>query len=223
MLISIALLALLIFPIAFMDTPTANAATYTSYPFIGAMPNPVGVNQEVLLHVGALTALQYAEDGWAGLKVAVTKPDGTNTTLDCPKTDSTGGTGLLFIPTQVGNYTLKTIFPEQNSTSHLNPTSNLYRAAESDPIVLVVQEDPVQYYPAFPLPSEYWSRPVDAQIREWYSIMGHWLRAPEGFYTPFNDAPTTAHILWTRPLGEDQGGLVGGMSLTDERYAPGRD
>ena len=135
MLISIALLALLIFPIAFMDTPTANAATYTSYPFIGAMPNPVGVNQEVLLHVGALTALQYAEDGWAGLKVAVTKPDGTNTTLDCPKTDSTGGTGLLFIPTQVGNYTLKTIFPEQNSTSHLNPTSNLYRAAESDPIV----------------------------------------------------------------------------------------
>ena len=220
MLISIALLALLIFPIAFMDTPTANAATYTSYPFIGAMPNPVGVNQEVLLHVGALTALQYAEDGWAGLKVAVTKPDGTNTTLDCPKTDSTGGTGLLFIPTQVGNYTLKTIFPEQNSTSHLNPTSNLYRAAESDPIVLVVQEDPVQYYPAFPLPSEYWSRPVDAQIREWYSIMGHWLRAPEGFYTPFNDAPTTAHILWTRPLGEDQGGLVGGMSLTDERYAP---
>ena len=50
--------------------------------------------------------------------------------------------------------------------------------------------------------------------------MGHWLRAPEGFYTPFNDAPTTAHILWTRPLGEDQGGLVGGMSLTDERYAP---
>jgi hypothetical protein len=50
--------------------------------------------------------------------------------------------------------------------------------------------------------------------------MGHWLRAPEGFYAPFNDAPSTAHILWTRPLGEDQGGLVGGMPLTDQRYFP---
>ena len=215
-----AILALLLLPIAFIDTPTATAATYTSYPFLGAVPNPVGVGQEVLLHVGALTALQYAEDGWVGLKVAVTAPDGTNTTLDCPNTDSTGGTGIIFIPTQIGNYTLKTIFPEQNATSHLKPTQNLYRAAESDPLLLVVQEDPVQYYPAFPLPTEYWTRPVDAQIREWYSIMGHWLRAPEGFYAPYNDAPSTAHILWTRPLGEDQGGLVGGMALTDERYAP---
>ncbi len=73
------------------------------------------------------------------------------------------------------------------------------------------------------MPTEYWSRPVDAQIREWYSIMGHWLRAPEGFYAPFNDGPTTAHILWQRPLGEDQGGLVGGMALDDQRYMPIRN
>lgn len=217
---SIILLAILVFPIAFIDTPTATAATYTSYPFLGAVPNPVGVGQQVLLHVGALTALSTAVDGWQGLTVDVTKPDGTKTTLTCPKTDSTGGTGIIFIPDQVGNYTMKTIFPAQNSTNNLVPTSNLYAAAESDPLLLVVQQDPVPKYPAFPLPTEYWSRPVDAQIREWYSIMGHWLRQPEGFYTPFNDAPSTAHILWTRPLGEDQGGLVGGIPLTDQRYFP---
>jgi hypothetical protein len=167
-----------------------------------------------------LTALPNVIDGWQGLTVDVTKPDGTHTTLSCPKTDSTGGTGVVFVPDTVGNYTLKTIFPEQNSTSTGVITQNLYRAAESDPIILVVQAEPVVYYPAFPLPTEYWTRPIDAQIREWYSIAGHWLRAPEGFYTPYNDAPSTAHILWTRPLGEDQGGLVGGFAIDETRYMP---
>ncbi len=217
---SIALLSILILPMAFIEIPNAEAATYTSYPFIGAMPNPIGVGQTVLLHVGALTALTNVVDGWLGLKVEVISPDNKTTIIDCPKTDSTGGTGVTFVPDQVGTYTLTTIFPEQNSTAYGVLTNNLYKAARSDPLELVVQADPVEYYPAFPMPTEYWSRPVDAQIREWYSIMGHWLRAPEGFYAPYNDAPSTAHILWTRPLGEDQGGLVGGMPLTDERYAP---
>ncbi len=217
-LITLMLIAAMSIP--YLTIPTASAATYTSYPFIGAMPNPVGVGQTVLLHVGALTALNNVVDGWLGLKVEVVSPDGKTTLIDCPKTDSTGGTGVTFVPNQVGNYTLTTVFPEQNATSYGVFTNNVYSAARSDSIKLVVQQDPVIYYPAFPMPTEYWTRPVDAQIREWYSIMGHWLRAPEGFYAPYNDGPTTAHILWQRPLGEDQGGLVGGMGLTDQRYLP---
>ena len=220
LLLAIALLALLILPMAYVTIPNTQAATYKSYPFIGAMPNPVGVGQTVLLHVGALTALTNVVDGWLGLTVEVTKPDGTHITLSCPKTDSTGGTGVTFVPDQIGTYTLVTNFPEQNSTSYGSYTNNVYYAAKSDPLELVVQTDPIEYYPAFPMPTEYWTRPIDAQIREWYSIAGHWLRAPEGFYAPFNDGPSTAHILWTRPLGEDQGGLVGGMPLTDLRYFP---
>jgi hypothetical protein len=223
-IISIALLAILVLPIAFIEIPNTSAATYTSYPFIGAMPNPVGVGQTVLLHVGMLTALNNVVDGWLGLKVEIIWPDNHTTTIDCPKTDSTGGTGVVFIPDQVGNYTLTTIFPTQNATSSGVFTNNVYNAARSDSIQLVVQQDPVEYYPAFPMPTEYWTRPIDAQIREWYSIAGHWLRAPEGFYAPYNDAPSTAHILWQRPLGEDQGGLVGGMALDDTRYmASGSD
>ncbi len=218
-IISIAIIAILVIPIAFIEIPDTNAATYTSYPFIGAMPNPVGVGQTVLLHVGMLTALTNVVDGWLGLKVEIVSPDGKTTLLDCPKTDSTGGTGVVFVPDQVGNYTLTTIFPEQNATSYGVFNNNVYFAARSDSMQLVVQEQPVEYYPAFSMPTEYWTRPIDAQLREWYSIAGQWLRAPEGFYTPYNDAPSTAHILWQRPLGEDQGGLVGGMDLTDERYS----
>ena len=163
----IAILLLSVIASSFVCIPNASAqgSRYKSYPFIGAMPNPVGVGQTVLLHVGMLTALNNVVDGWLGLKVEVISPDNKTTLIDCPKTDSTGGTGVLFVPDQVGNYTLTTIFPEQNATSYSVFTNNIYLAAKSDPIQLVVQEQPVEYYPGFPLPTEYWTRPVDAQIR----------------------------------------------------------
>ena len=123
---SIALLALLVFPIIFMEVPSTSASTYTSYPFLGAVPNPVGAGQQVLLHVGALTALRTASDGWEGLKVVITKPDNNTMTLDAPKTDSTGGTGLIFVPDQVGTYYMYTDFPEQTYNN------NVYKAAKSD-------------------------------------------------------------------------------------------
>jgi hypothetical protein len=59
-----------------------------------------------------------------------------------------------------------------------------------------------------PLLSEYWTRPVDAQAREWYTISGSWLYDPDNRFAPYNEGPETAHILWTKPL--TIGGLVGG-------------
>jgi hypothetical protein len=61
--IAITMILIMVIPIALFQLPSANAATYTSYPFIGAMPNPVGVGQQVLLHVGMLTALNNVVDG----------------------------------------------------------------------------------------------------------------------------------------------------------------
>jgi hypothetical protein len=59
-----------------------------------------------------------------------------------------------------------------------------------------------------PLLSEYWTRPVDAQAREWYTISGSWLYDPDNRFAPYNEGPEPAHILWTKPL--TIGGLVGG-------------
>jgi hypothetical protein len=82
-----------------------------------------------------------------------------------------------------------------------------------------VQEEPIPYYPGVPLPTEYWTRPIDDQLREWAPIAGNWLTTPRNFLAIGNDyAPDTAHILWTRPL--TSGGLVGGAlndySATDQ-------
>jgi hypothetical protein len=198
-------------------TAQSNVATY---PFIGAIPNPVGVNQEVLLHVGIPDYLMATSEGWEGLTVTVTRPDGETENLGPYRTDSTGGTGDVYVPTMTGTYTFVTNFPEQD---YNNVT---YLESSSAPLELVVQEERVEYYPSFSLPNEYWSRPIDAQFREWYSISGNWLWGTglssgidqPNSYAPYNDGPETAHILWTKKL--TTGGLVGG-ALYDHAYEDG--
>jgi outer membrane protein assembly factor BamB len=194
--------------------------TVTTYPFINAIPNPVGVNQEVLLHVGITMPLYSAGMGWEGLWVEIKRPDDQTVTITDIKTDSTGGTGVTYKPPIAGNYSLKLHFPEQVTTSTkiagsmalgvVYPAGTVFAASETDWLILVVTQEPRQFYPGFPLPSEYWTRPIDAQIREWSTIAGNWLdasnRNPQ-VVTGNDYAPETPHILWTKQL--TTGGLVG--------------
>ena len=206
--VSYAIVLLLISSVAFplLALPTVLAASQRiPYPFIDAIPNPVGVNQETLLNFGALNYLTDAADSWKGLTISVTKPDGKTDSLGPYNTDSTGATGRSFIPDQVGTYLLQVNFPQQDYRGVT------YVAAKSDVLELVVQTEPLQYYPGQPLPSEYWSRPIDSQLREWGSLGGSWLTVPPNMYMPCNKGPESAHILWTMPIGDAMGGLVGDM------------
>ncbi len=216
--ITIALFLLFAMAVSLVALPSANAqATVKTYPYIGAMPNPVGVNQEVLLHVGITKELFSAEMGWEDLSVTITRPDGVVETISGIRTDATGGTGRVYVPTMAGNYTLVTNFPQQEITATkrgggwfttMFDIGTIMLASKSDPLTLVVQEDPITYYPAHPLPTEYWTRPIDPQQREWYTIAGNWLETPYNHFAPGNeDAPDTAHILWAEP--HTIGGLVG--------------
>jgi outer membrane protein assembly factor BamB len=188
-------------------------ATKTTHAFVGAVPNPVGVNQETLLHIGITDFRTLYHEYFEDLTVTVTKPDGTTETLGPYRTDSTGGTGKIYVPDQIGTYTFKTHFPEQ--TQDYTPSSRIpwdgpvrFLASESEILELVVQAEPVQTYSAHSLPMEYWSRPIDGQLREWSVIAGNWAAAPPGLFAPYNDGPETAHILWARPMA--MGGLAGG-------------
>ena len=218
---TIAFLLILTFAISLISIPVATAqlgVPYVStgksdtYAFIGATPNPVGVGQQVLLHIGITQQLNSVQYGWEGLTVTVTKPDGTNQTLGPFKTDSTGGTGAIFVPEKVGNYTFQTHFPEQRMPTSVGgggfsgygvPANTTMLASDSDVLTLVVQQEAINLYPGVPLPTEYWTRPINAQAREWYTISGSSWMSEE-----FNAAPDTPHILWTKPL--TTGGLVGG-------------
>ncbi|MDH5690477.1 MAG: PQQ-binding-like beta-propeller repeat protein, partial [Candidatus Bathyarchaeota archaeon] len=199
-----------------------------TYAYLGAIPSPVGVNQQVLLHVGITQELRSVAMGWEGLSVSIVDPEGIEISIEDIRTDSTGGTGVAFTPDKVGTYQLQTHFPEQVTTSTKQagsmftgyvPTGTVMLASDSEILTLIVQEESIPYYPGQSKPNEYWTRPIDAQLREWSPIAGSWLFGAGIFggtdvpnrYVPFNeDAPESAHILWTKPF--TIGGLAGGTT-----------
>ncbi len=217
----VTLFLMLIMIVSVTTLPNANAQSRKkTYAFVGALPNPVGVGQEVLIHLGITDSLALTHLKWTGLTVTVTKPDGTTQTLGPFSTDATGGTGTVFIPNTEGTYKLQSHFPEQVNPvgTFFFPEGTIMEASDSDILELRVQETGVPVYPGSPLPTEYWTRPIDVQHREWQVIAGNWLESgsmlttfPYNWpyrYAPYNDAPETAHILWAKPL--TMGGLVGG-------------
>ncbi|MEM3442207.1 MAG: hypothetical protein QXV09_07995, partial [Candidatus Bathyarchaeia archaeon] len=147
------------------------------------------------------------------------------------RTDSTGGTGYVFIPDMPGTYKLQTHFPAQwynfsqfDIFSGQQQNVRIYYEADDSPILeLQVLEGTPTYWPGVPLPTEYWTRPIDSQNREWAVIAGSWLD-PGGIFGQQEakgqeDAPETAHVLWQKPL--QIGGLAGGELSEPAAIFPG--
>jgi len=218
---TIALVLVLTFAALFVALPITTAqvepTTKKAFPYIGAVPNPTWVGHDTLLHVGITEPKQEGAQFWADLTVIVEKPDGTTITLGPVNTDATGGTGLIFVPDQVGTHYLRTHFPAQwyNYTgfSFFGPLSweRLYLEATSEPLALEVMTEPAPGYPDPPPPTEYWTRPIDSQLRSWSEVSASWLNTPTNLYAPYNDGPESAHILWAKPL--TYGGIAGGTEV----------
>ena len=226
---TISLTLLLTISAIFVSLPSVTGQNAKmTYAFLGAVPNPVGKGQTVLLHVGVTQELQTVAMGWEGLSVTIERPDGQTDTITDIRTDSTGGTTVSYTPDMAGSYFLTGHFPEQVTTAQKGagsmftgyvPTGTVMLASDSQVMELVVTEDAIPYYPGQSKPNEYWTRPIDAQLREWSPIAGSWLFGGATFggtdipnrHAPYNeDAPESAHILWTKPF--TIGGLAGGAT-----------
>ncbi len=201
----------------FSILPAQAVASQKTYAISDAIPSTVGLGEEVLLKCGITEALQSQAYGWIGIMITVTAPDGTTQELGPFTTDSTGSTYTLFTPNQAGRYNLTTHFPEQPmpvDTFALERMATVAKGtimlASEESSYFTVTEEPSPQYPSHALPTEYWSRPIDPQLREWAVISGNWLYRPDNSYVDFNnDAPETAHVLWANPL--TTGGLAGGL------------
>ena len=201
---TIAILMILSFAVSIFALPNANAQSKTTtYPFIDAIPSTIGVGQRTLINLGLLNFLNIDGDGW-NVTLTITKPDGTTEIVGPLKTWSTGTVGYSYVPEVNGTYYLECSFDE---TVYRNVT---YAASKTDKLTLIVQNDPVPVYAGHSLPSEYWTRPIDSQLREWFSLAGSWVRIPPNLYAPYNDGPESAHILWAKPVGDTMGGVAGG-------------
>jgi len=96
-------------------------------------------------------------------------------------------------------------------------TSMWYMPSSTDWQELEVQEDFVSSYPDLGLPTDYWTRPIPVQQRSWTWVTGNYpwssvIYYPGGRrlftsnykYTPYVQAPNTAHIVW-----KEQGNIAG--------------
>ena len=221
------------------------ATTNRSFVYIGVTPNTVGVGQAVIIvtwtqdmppDIGETSGAVPSPNGRAGwnnpIVVTITDPDGENSTINMPRTDPVGATWVNYVPETVGTYTLQAYFPGEWKNSSISSARTWYTPDYSQPVNLIVQEEPVPEWQEPPLPDDYWNRPLNSANRQWYTLAGNWLGGaanqypigsgggPSGFFGPGSSAMTenyaygegteTCHILWTNQY------YTGG--LMDERF-----
>jgi hypothetical protein len=238
-------LTLITLPNAIAHNP---AWTISTYAYIVASPNPVGVGQTAYINfwLDKVPPTSIGSWGmmWHNLKLNVTDPDGVTKDLGTFSSDAVGGAWTQYVPEKVGTYTFHFSFPGQvvqyeNPYPYGTPGGmdfiNDTYTGSSATTTLTVQEEPVRStVSGNPLPTEYWARPISSLNREWYSISGNWLGlgsifcgngglydSSNGNFNPYTQAPNSAHVLWTKP--EAFGGQIGGRFGPDETslYATG--
>ena len=207
-------------------SPTANAHTppwkIISYAYLNVAPNTVGVGQTVAVCMWVDTPMPSAtinnDIRRRDYTLTITSPDGKIESKHWDIIiDTTSVQFYQYTPTQVGNYTFKFDYAQQTyiwSGEYQNDTF----LASSRTQYLTVQEDPIAMpLESYPLPTEYWSYPIEGQNIYWYTIASNWLGTPyiigansarPGSYQPDGLAPNSAHIMWTKPV--QYGGIVGG-------------
>jgi hypothetical protein len=226
--------------------------TLDTLSFLSFRPNPVGVDQTILVNmmmVPPLHVSRYISD----YKVTIQKPDGSEVevVMDSYRADATAW--FEYLVDQTGTWKLKFdnpggYFPPGNYTIHMGayfsqqsdtivsfPESVYYEPSSTGWQELEVQEDMVFSWPPADLPTDYWTRPVDPQNREWAPILGWYPWTGRGGgpnwpadtniyanadydFTPYVQGPESAHVVWRRRL--EQSGMIGGDYGTISFYGP---
>ena len=214
--------------IATLPTISAQSASspVPTQAYLSASPNPTGLNQEVTLEMwlGEINPTTLISGGgrWENFTVAITRPDGTSQILG-PFTANTAAFYVTTItPNQLGNYKMTFSFPGQHVVGFNVFTQSIideYFGASTFTQTLTVQQQSASSLPQTPLPTNYWTRPINAQNQLWYTISGNWLAMGgdtfgaksyngTGDFNAYTLGPNSSHILWTKPL--EAGGLMGG-------------
>ncbi len=220
--------------------------TIVSYAYLSVAPNPVGVGQtvDVCMWVDAPLPGAAIENTIRrqDYTLTITKPDGSQEQKNWDVvSDTTGVQFFQYTPNTAGNYTFFFNYPQQTYTWSQANTPGLAAASaafEGDIFLgsnrtktITVQEDPIATpITSYPLPTEYWTRPIEGQNSDWYTIASNWLGAPfiVGAGSAFiggqqlgGSAPTSAHVMWTKPM--QYGGVVGGnnTAVPGEGYYEG--
>ena len=226
----IALFFMIIISSSLYLTPSGQAQSKTqSWALLDVSPDPVGVGQKLSIIMFANPVFPNAavtnDIRRHDYTLTITKPDGKTQTVKWDIIQDTGnGQVYIYTPDQAGNYSFVFSFPDQvytwNSTSAMRQyTGMVFIGATSKTVHITVQEEPLPApITSYPLPTEYWTRPIEGQNTDWWAIASNWLGSPyiagntdHQIFQPDGIAPNSPHVMWTRRLSD--GGVVGGGNV----------
>lgn len=202
------------------DPVTGQPANYTVVPiaYISASPNPVGVNQTLLVNMW-ITFPSGEGKFMNGYSVAITKPDGSTATVTLQSYVADGTAYFDMIPTQIGTYSFQFSFPGEYFPAGYysnglysatfvsgwiyNP-SDYVDAATSQIYNITVQSAPVaswdglMYAAGQSSPTGYWSRPIEPNNRNWAYSAGNF---PSPYFGNLAnlEATNSVHDEWYGP------------------------
>jgi len=178
---------------------------------------------------------------WHNYTLTITDPNGNKTTKNWDAImDTTSNQGYSFAPAIVGTYKLEFSFAGQNYTQYdysgaSTSVGDIFLPSNATSYLTVVDTPTVSYPYSYPLPTEYWTRPIYGENTYWWTISSNWLGngAPgyggltTGLYSggtyyrlPTDSiGPMTPHIMWTKEL--QSGGVVGGAGNYDPNFGGG--
>ncbi|MGB9960489.1 MAG: PQQ-binding-like beta-propeller repeat protein [Candidatus Bathyarchaeales archaeon] len=224
-------------------------ATLTPLACLNIRPNPVGLNQIFLVNMWTAPAPGANRKHW-NYTLTITKPNGSKVVIVMDSYVADGTAWFEYIADQEGEWKFKfdflgTYYPAgryyngyivTNTSGTLYTESVYYQPSSSPEVTLTVKKDYVALsWPESPLPTDYWTRPVSPENREWWVIMGNYpwhgqapgpfgekalavwdelypgcskYWNPRQFFTPYVQGPESPHIVWKRQV--DLGGIVGG-------------
>jgi hypothetical protein len=210
-LIALAILIILATTATVTTAPIVNAHTPTwkinTYAYVNVAPDTVGVGQRVFITMWSYFLLPSAaltnDIRMDNYKLNITTPSGKNVILGPFTADTTNTIYTTYTPDEIGQYSITLFYPDlvyHWSGTYQNDT---FLGATSDPAILNVQQDPISATVEYPLPTEYWARPIEGQNTDWWTISSQWLGSgsPQIGTTNYQKdgtAPNSAHVMWTK-------------------------
>jgi hypothetical protein len=225
---------------------TADSAAYLS-----TRPNPVGLGQTFLINMW-LNPPPHAYRQFLDYKLSVTKPDGTIKVYTMNSYVADGTNWMELVADQIGEWKLQMDFPGiyfpagryldgkiiTASTGGAVYEAVYVKPSQTPVTKLIVQQEPAEDWPESPLPTDYWTRPINAELREWWPIIGNYpwfgpgggklwnelypntnpYANPGQSFTPWVQGPNSPHVVWKREGA--LGGIVGGDNSDNSVYWP---
>ncbi len=238
-LITVILVAVISTQLILLPSANAHSPSWSvvSYAYVSVAPSPVGIGQTVQVYMWVDTPMPSAattnDIRRHGYQLTITKPNGETESHSWDRIDDTTGMQFwAYTPDQLGTYTLKFNYAGQTYTWGTNGansfTTDYFQPANATTTLVVDNNQLPQPLDSFPLPTEYWTRPIEGQNVYWYAISSNWLNAPYirsgatvtggagyGRYQPDGTAPGSSHVMWSKALAF--GGVVGGS----DTFVPG--